>query len=156
MPATWIVSANASRARVFAQAHAASPLDEISDLVHEESRMRVHDLETDSPVGARAASDSTHSTSAPTTPSTYEPKQTQKKREAELFAREVAEYLVKAHNEGRFDKLCLVASPEFLGLLRGLVEPRLHAALSLQIDKDYTHSTPQQLYEQIRSHRENR
>jgi hypothetical protein len=47
MHATWIVSANASRARVFAQSQSAGPLDEISDLVHEESRLRDRDLETD-------------------------------------------------------------------------------------------------------------
>jgi protein required for attachment to host cells len=141
MPSTWIVSANASRARVFAQRNAADPLDEVLDLVNEASRLRDTDLETDSPVGERAASDSRNNVGAPTTPSTYEPKQTAKERE------------VKAHNEGRFEQLCLVASPEFLGLLRRLVEPRLGRALSLSINKDYTHSTPQQLREQIRQHR---
>jgi protein required for attachment to host cells len=153
MPSTWIVSANASRARVFAQRNAADPLDEVLDLVNEASRLRDTDLETDSPVGERAASDSRNNVGAPTTPSTYEPKQTAKEREVELFARQVAEQLVKAHNEGRFEQLCLVASPEFLGLLRRLVEPRLGRALSLSINKDYTHSTPQQLREQIRQHR---
>jgi protein required for attachment to host cells len=153
MHATWIVSANASRARVFAQSKSAGPLDEISDLVHEESRMRDRDLETDSPVGDHAASDSRHGAGAPTTPSTYEPKQTQKDHEVEVFARQVAEFLVKAHNEGRFDRLCLVASPEFLGMLRGLVKPKLGATVALEIDKDYTHATPQQLREEIRQHR---
>ena len=153
MPATWIVSANASRARFFAQAHATDPLDEVIDMVNEGSRLRQRDLETDSPVGDRAASKSVHATSAPTTPSTYEPKQTAKEHESELFARQVADYLVKAHNEGRFDELCLVASPEFLGTLRKLVEPRLHAALRLSINKDYTHSTARELQQQIREWR---
>jgi len=153
MPATWIVSANASRARFFAQAHAADPLDEVNEMVNEGSRLRQRDLETDSPVGERAASGSTHGTSAPTTPSTYEPKQTAKDHETELFARQVAEYLVKAHHEGRFQELCLVASPEFLGTLRKLVEPKLHAALRLEINKDYTHSSPRELQQQLREWR---
>jgi protein required for attachment to host cells len=153
MPSTWIVSANASRARIFAQRQSADPLDEVLDLVNEASRMRDRDLETDSPVGARSASDSPNNVSAPTTPSTYEPKQTAKKHEMELFARQVAEQLVKAHHEGRFDKLCLVASPEFLGMLRKLVEPKLRDALSLEINKDYTHSSAQQLREQLQEHR---
>jgi len=149
MPATWIVSANASRARFFAQAHAADPLDEVIDMVNEGSRLRSRDLQTDSPVGARAASNSLHSTGAPTTPSTYEPRQTPKEHEMELFARQVADYLVKAHDEGRFQELCLVASPEFLGTLRKLVEPRLHEALRGAINKDYTHSSPRELQQQI-------
>ena len=153
MPATWIVSANASRARIFAQRQAADPFDEVLDLVNEGSRLRDHDLETDSPAGSTAASDSRHNTGAPTTPSTYEPKQTAKKHEMELFARQVAEQLVRAHHEGRFEKLCLVASPEFLGMLRKLVEPKLGDALAFEINKDYTHSSPQQLRDQIRVHR---
>jgi len=153
MPATWIVSANASRARFFAQAHATDPLDEVSDMVNEASRMRSRDLETDAPVGERAGSNSVHNTSAPTTPSTYEPKQTARDHEVELFARQVAEYLVKAHREGRFQELCLVASPEFLGTLRKLVEPRLHDALRVEINKDYTHSSPRELQQQIRDWR---
>jgi protein required for attachment to host cells len=153
MPATWIVSANASRARFFAQANAAGPLDEVTDMVNEASRLRQRDLETDSPVGDLAASASSHGTSAPTTPSTYEPKQSAKEHEAELFARQVADYLVKAHNEGRFQELCLIASPEFLGMLRKLVEPRLHAALRLSINKDYTHSGARELQQQMRDWR---
>lgn len=153
MPSTWIVSANASRARIFAQRQSADPLDEVLDLVNEASRLRDRDLETGAPVDARSASDSTNNVGAPTTPSTYEPKQTAKKHEMEAFARQVAEQLVKAHNEGRFDKLCLVASPEFLGMLRKLVQPKLHDALSLEINKDYTRSSPQELREQLREHR---
>ena len=153
MPATWIVSANASRARFFGQARAADPLDEVSDMVNEAARMRQRDLETDAPVGDRAASKSSHSTAAPTTPSTYEPRQGAKEHETELFARQVAEYLVKAHHEGRFEELCLVASPEFLGTLRKLVEPRLHSALRLSINRDYTHSTARELQQHLREWR---
>lgn len=153
MPATWIVSANASRARIFAQRRSADPLDEVLDLVHEASRMRERDLETDRPVEDKAASGSRNNVGAPTTPSTYEPKQTAKKHEMEIFARHVAEQLMKAHSEGRFQQLCLVASPEFLGMLRKLLKPELHGALALEIDKDYTRSTPQQLREQLREHR---
>jgi len=153
MPATWIVSANASRARIFAQRQAADPLDEVLDLVNEASRLRDRDLETDRPVEDKAASASRNNVGAPTTPSIYEPKQTAKKHEMELFARQVADQVVKAHNEGRFDQLCLVASPEFLGMLRKLLAPELHGALALEIDKDYTHSSPQQLREQLREHR---
>jgi protein required for attachment to host cells len=153
MPSTWIVSANASRARVFAQSRPADPLDEVSDLVNEASRLRDRDLETDAPVGERAASRSRNNVGASTTPSTYEPKQSAKDRETEAFARQVAEYLVKSHNEGRFEKLCLVASPEFLGILRKLVDPRLHGAVTLEINKDYTQSTAQELRDHIRDHR---
>jgi protein required for attachment to host cells len=83
----------------------------------------------------------------------YEPKHSAKDREIEAFARQVADHLVKAHNEGRFEKLCLVASPEFLGVLRKVVEPRLGRTLSQEINKDYTQASPQELRRHLREHR---
>jgi protein required for attachment to host cells len=62
----------------------------------------------------------------------------------------VAKFLLEAHNEGRFGKLCLVAAPEFLGVLRREVEPKLKSMLSLAIDKDYTRDTPTVLLDRLK------
>ena len=59
MDATWIVSANAGRARIFAQAGAAAGLEEVQDLVNTSARQRDNEIDTDS-LGQRAASDSRH------------------------------------------------------------------------------------------------
>ena len=149
MTATCIVSANAGRARIFLQSRSSDALQEINDMVSPEARQREGEMETDD-LGQRAASKSRHSVGQPTQPSGYQPNQTPAQHAAELFARDVARFLVEAHDQGRFARLCLVASPEFLGVLRREVAPKLQSAVSLEIDKDYTHDTPAVLLDRLK------
>lgn len=152
MDATWIVSANASRARIFSQTHASEPLQEINDMVNEAARLRmVENTETDKR-GPTAAGKSMHNVGAATPNKAYEPPQTPDKHEAELFARDIASFLMQGHQEGRFQRLSLVVSPQFLGMLRKLLDPQLESAVNLEINKDYTHFGAGQLREQIQSH----
>ena len=151
MDSTWIVSANAGRARFFAQPRPVDNLEEINDMVSPSAREREGLIETDQ-LGPRAAGKSRHNTGAPTTSSDYQPHQTPAQHEAELFARDVAGFLKKAHNEGRFRRLCLVASPEFLGVLRKQLDDNLGAAVSLEINKDFTSASAAELRERIRAH----
>lgn len=151
MDATWIVSANAGRARFFAQGNATAGLEEIEDMVNEPARMRTAETESDD-IGQRAASDSKHKVGQPRQPSGYQPNQTPEQHHSEVFARNVAEFLRKKHQEGRFRQLCLVASPEFLGALRKQLDPELESVVRSEINKDYTHSSAQQLREQIEAY----
>ena len=151
MDANWIVSANAGRARFFAQARPVDNLEEINDMVSPSAREREGEIETDR-LGQRAAAKSKHSVGMATPSSDYQPNQTPSQHEAELFARDVARYLKQAKNEGRFAKLCLVASPEFLGVLRKQLDENLGAAVDVEINKDFTSASPQELRERIRSH----
>jgi protein required for attachment to host cells len=148
MDATWIVSANAGRARFFAQARPVDNLEEINDMVSPAARNREGEIETDR-MGQRAAAGSKHNVGMATTSSDYQPHQTPKQHEAELFARDVAHFLKQAQNEGRFDKLCLVASPEFLGVLRKELDGNLGRAVALEIDKDLTHASAQELRDRL-------
>lgn len=116
-------------------------------------RLRTSETETDD-IGLRSASKSPHSVSAPRPQSGYEPPQTPAEHQTEIFARDVADYLLKAYQEGRYRQLCLTASPEFLGMLRKLLDPRIASAISLEVNKDYTQSNAIQLREKIRSHKE--
>src|SRR4051795_10838161 len=131
MQATWIVAANAGRARFFSQANAADPFEEIHDMVNTPARLRTGETETDA-LGQRAASKSRHSVGAPTQPSGYEPNQSPAEHQTENFARDVAHYIAKAHQDGRFRQLVLAASPEFLGVLRKSLNPKLHATVSAE------------------------
>jgi protein required for attachment to host cells len=146
MEATWIVAANSGRARFFN----AGTLEEIHDMVSPTAREREQDIVTDD-IGQRSASKSRHNVGQPTTPSGYQPNRTPSQIEADRFARDVSEFLVKAHNEGRFRKLNLVASPEFLGILRKQVEP-LASVVSVEINKDYTNATAAELKQRIQDH----
>jgi protein required for attachment to host cells len=59
--------------------------------------------------------------------------------------------LLQGLNEGRFGQLSLVASPQFLGILRKLLDPQLTPLLKLDINKDYTSLSARQLREQLRA-----
>ncbi len=150
MNTNWIVTANAGRARIFCQRKPSGPYEEIEDMVNEATRLRTVDTESDQ-LGQRAASKSINGSGAPTQPSGYEPNQLPAEHQAELFARSVNEYLVRAHQEQRFDQLTLAASPEFLGLLRRFVEPRLGPAIAQEINKDYTQLNGRDLQAKIES-----
>ena len=152
MVTTWIVSANASRARFFAQTRPADRLAEVNDMVNTAARLRTAETETDS-IGQRAASKSIHSVGAPTQPSGYEPNQTPAEHQTELFARTVAAFLLRSHQEGRFKELVLIASPEFLGMLRKQLHPTLVSAMKLELNKDYTQFNADELREQVHAHR---
>jgi protein required for attachment to host cells len=153
MQATWIVSANASRARFFSQEKSSDALEEINDMVNDAARLRGIDTESDK-LGPTAASKSKHNVGAATPNKLYEPAQTPDAHQAELFARDIASFLLQGYQEGRFQKLSLVVSPQFLGMLRKLLDPRLESVVTLEINKDYTQFSPQQLLEQVKTYRE--
>lgn len=150
MDATWIVSANANRARFFSQPTARAPLSELSTMINGAARLRTADLETDD-LGQRSASKSSHNTGGATQPSGYQPNQSPAEHQTELFAREVADYLSRACQGQRFRNLCLVASPGFLGELRRMLDKNVASQITFELNKDYTQLSPEQLREQIES-----
>jgi protein required for attachment to host cells len=151
MDANWIVSANASRARFFSQTNLTKPLQEISDMVNEAVRMRTSETESDK-LGATSATNSGHNTGGAAPNKNYEPHQTPVEHQTELFARNVASFLLKSHQEGRYEHLSIVAAPQFLGELRKLLDPELESVVNLEINKDYTQFGAQQLQEQLKAY----
>lgn len=152
MGATWIVSANAGRARFFSQSAASEALEEVNNMVNDAARLRTEESQTDR-LGPRAAGDSIHSVGGATPTSLYEPAKTPQEHQSEIFARDIAGFLTHAHQEGGFQKLSLIASPQFLGLLRKELEPKFSAMIELQIDKDYTQYSAPQLLEALNAAR---
>ena len=144
MDATWIVSANAGRARIFSRTNSSAALEEINDMVNTAARLRTVETETDD-IGLRSASKSRHSVGAATPQSGYQPNQTPAEHQTELFARNVDDFLLQGYQEGRFQQIVLAASPEFLGVLRKLLDQRLASVVSLEINKDYTQFSGEQL-----------
>ena len=148
---TWIISADAGRARIFSDTDPNSPLQEIDDLIDPAARERISDQLTDR-LSPLAASNSQKSTGDSLPTSQYQPAKTQEQHNAELFARDICAQLLKAKNENRFDRLALVAAPAFLGELRNQLDPQLKQLVSYEIDKDYAHSNGAQLRDQIRAY----
>jgi len=163
MQTTWIIAANSGRARFFSESDAAEPLQEIQDMVNEAARLRTVDTETDR-LGPTAAAGSTHNiggtqgvagshnghAGAPN--KQYQPAQTPAEHEAEKFAKDISHYLLEAHQQGRFKQLVISASPQFLGTLRANLDSQIKPLIKFELNKDYTHSNPQQLREQVREH----
>lgn len=155
MEATWIVTANAARARFFSQLGASRRWAEVGDMVNTAARLRTHETETDA-LGQRAASGSRHGRGAPGQPSGYEPRQMPAERETERFARSIATHLLQAHQHGRYGHLVLIASPEFLGMLRSQIDPRLATLVKFEIDHDYTKCDARELHDRVEAYRTDR
>ena len=106
----WIVVADQGRVRFFTTASPRGALMEVGMLEHAAARERSQELTSDRPGRSfDSAGTGRHAMSSPVEP---------KKQEVIRFAKQVADYLHKAYNEGRCDELLLVAGPDFLGLLR--------------------------------------
>ena len=162
MQTTWIISANAGRARFFSESDPAEPLQEIEDMVNEPARQRDAELETDK-FGMTAAGKSghniggtqgvslSHNAKAGAPNKQYQPAQTADEHETEKFVRDISTYLLEAHRDGRFQQLVISASPQFLGELRSLLDPQIKPLIKLEVNKDYTHSSAQELREQLRA-----
>lgn len=126
----WIVAADASHARILARDKKFSALEEVETLTHPESRLHRRDLATDRP-GRLDESYSSASSEAeePTDP---------KVREAQVFARDVADVLAKGRHERRYEELILVAEPKFLGLLRKALDDETRDRVAHEVTKNIT------------------
>ena len=72
-----------------------------------------------------------------------------KEQDAIRFAREVANHLEQGRVGNRFDRLVVVAEPHFLGLLRKATKPALEQMITLEIDKDLSKATEQEIREHL-------
>lgn len=149
MSKLWIVTANAGHAHFYSQEVSSAPLERIGELVNEKSSMTTAETESDR-IGQHAASSSKHSVGAPTQPSGYQPNQTPAEHNAELFARNISRFLLHGYQDGHFQRLAIIASPEFLGVLRSILDTRLVAVVETEINKDYTHCNAKELSSHLR------
>ena len=121
----WYLVADSSRARLFAAARDGEGFAEIASFSNAEGRSQDSELASyDAGLSARAAP-----RSGPQQPSAVD-------HNVELFAKELARYLEQARTEHRYDALCLVAAPEFLGRLRQSLSKEVERLVVEQLDKD--------------------
>ncbi len=125
MSVIWIMVANASHAKLFSNQGPKKGLQLVKELIHPESREKAAELVSDR-VGNFAGSGSY---AQPTDP---------KEHEAERFALEIAHELEHARVNNAYEKLILVASSHFLGLLNGRLTQQVRGKISESINKDYT------------------
>lgn len=140
MSKTLVLVAESSRAKLYTADTMISQLVEKQDFIYPESRSRESALVSDSPgsdggsVGqGRHVMDSKHSATEAT---------------HEAFAKMLVEHLEKERNDKSFDRLVLMASPAFLGILRKRLSPNLSSMVAEEIDKNLV----QRPSGEIRSH----
>jgi protein required for attachment to host cells len=126
MTTTWIVAADSSRARVLQVADREEKLLEVEDLVNPEGRMNDRELTSDAHPRLRGTSG----------PGSDRQEMSAVEHQVELFAKRIGEHLEKARNEHRYDRLCLVAPPRFLGALRKELTREVQKLVAEELPKD--------------------
>ena len=106
----WVVVADQSKARIFTVSDPHGALLDVGKLEHPEARDREQTLSSDRPGRSfDSKGQGRHAMGSKVEPA---------RKEAIRFAKQVADHVQVAHNEGRCNRLLLVAGPPLLGLLR--------------------------------------
>lgn len=127
MLTTWIVVADEGRARILTPGEPGRDLQEIEVLTDPAARADGADLRRDAQGRRSGKGHEAHTVVPHTDPL---------EKEAEQFARLVAEHLCQARRAHRFDRLQLAAAPRFLGKLRPLLDACVQEVLVDELNKD--------------------
>ncbi len=136
MSTTWILVANAARARLFENTGIGKGLNLLSELEHPESRVKGADLVSDR-AGFMQSAGNGHGSRQPA----IDPKQ----NEAEHFAQEIAHTLESGRGQNKYERLILVAGSPFLGTLKGRLSNQVLAMTSDTLEKDYTSNNEREI-----------
>lgn len=136
MRKVWIVAADGCRARVF-YAENATKIREVTTLEHPPSRLANHELVSDK------AGKSTQKKSG--YPHSLEPEASPKQNEKDHFAKDLAAFLENGWNKKEFERLYLIASIQFSGMLHHHLSPQMEKMISQEIHKDLTSMDPEEI-----------
>ena len=144
MSNTWILVADASRARIFTSDSHFRELHETRSFSHTESRLHDQELTADLPGRSiNSTGNVRHAMEQNTDP---------KKQQAIEFAHELAEAIDQARTQNQLSDLIIIASPNMLGHLRQVMSKQSSKLISDEIDQDLTQHT----LEDIRKHLQQR
>lgn len=135
----WLLTANASVARLFERTSLTAPLVELADWMHPEGSMRTSELER-APLG--------HSLGGRTG---LAPRTDPKDRERSAFAHELAHWLREAALAHRVTEIALFASNPFLGELLSQLDPAVQKIISSHHPLDLTALPVQELDRKVRA-----
>ncbi|NMG34294.1 host attachment protein [Azoarcus sp. TTM-91] len=133
MAITWILVANASLAKLYANLGPNKGLKLVKELIHPASRRKNADLVTDRP-GSMAAGGVSGGAKQPQT--------LPKQHEAKVFAQEIAQTLYLGRAQNAFRRAIIVAPPAFMGMLNTVMDGPTAQLVSDRFEKDYT-KTPE-------------
>ncbi|MCB1724086.1 MAG: host attachment protein [Gammaproteobacteria bacterium] len=140
MSTTWIVVADACRARIFSADKPSGPLCELETLSNPQARLHEGDLVSDRGGRDTSANGGSHGLGNGNSV---------KQENENRFAGEVCEHLERGRMKHAFAKLYVMGAPHFLGLMRKHLSSGLRGLVSEEIAKDLTTQTPERIRAQL-------
>ncbi len=136
MRKVWIVAADGCKARVFC-AENVTTLKEVTNMLHPESRLPSRELVSDKPGrGTQLKSGYPRAMQADSSP---------KQNEKDHFAEKLAHFLEESCNKGEFERLYLIVSTQFSGLLHAHLHQNVKKLIVQEIHKDLTMMKPEEI-----------
>jgi len=135
MATTWIVAADSSRARVLQVADPDGTLAEVEALLNPQGRLNDRELISDAHPRFRGTSG----------PGSDRQEMPAVEHEVELFAKRIGDYLDKARNAHRYDRLHLIAPPKFLGALRKELGKEVQKLVADELPKELSSLSAREL-----------
>jgi protein required for attachment to host cells len=130
---SWILVADAGKARIFANLGVGKGLVEVTEGAVTNPLPKTREIGSDKPGRAFESANSARHAMAPRADWHEQAK--------EEFAKELADWLRAAHQAKSFDQLVIAAPPKMLGSLRQHLDPKVAQTVAGEIDKDLTKST---------------
>ena len=141
MQDTWVIVADASRARMFRTQRHAGPLEEFKTLVDSAGRLSEAELVSDNK--GRSFNSKGQGRHA------MEPKTDAKKHRLVEFTRTLAAELEQRRVAGEFKQLVLVAAPAYLGELRKHLGAETTKLVSMELAKDFSRLDAEEIRAQL-------
>jgi protein required for attachment to host cells len=142
MASHWIVVADAATARILEGDDLLDELRQIERLHHPQARQKAAQIVSDDRGRSRTFQGEHTALDRRTDPH---------RAELQAFAHEIGARLLAAYNQHAFERVIVVAPPQFLGALRGELDGFLGDALVATINKDFTQVPLHELSERIRA-----
>ncbi len=142
MAITWILVANASLAKLYANLGPNKGLTLVKELIHPESRQKNGELVSDRSGAMGAVGSGGGSMQPQTLP---------KQHEAKVFAQEIAQALYQGRTSNAFKRAILVAPPAFMGLLNAVIYGPTAQLITDRFEKDYTKTPENELGDRLGS-----
>ncbi len=141
-PIIWVLVADAGRARLF---QVEQPQQTLKPALGQEligSNLPSREIASDRPGRTfDSGGEGRHAKEPPTDPARHA---------QEEFAREVVRLLDENRESRQFQRLIVVAPPQFLGDLRAMMSRQLQEAVSAELAKDLSKLPPHELQEHLR------
>jgi len=142
MAITWILVANASLAKLYANLGPNKGLTLVKELIHPESRQKNSELVTDRAGSMASAGNGSGSKQPQTVPKVHE---------AKVFAQEIAQELYHGRATNAFGRAIVFAPPAFMGMLNSVLDNPTAQLITDRFEKDYTKEPEPVLRERLAS-----